>query len=1272
MDSIKKELIQLTAKVASLLGLKIKIFTAGILALTIAFLPIFSRADTTADSWTEITPGVHIDPATNDFIFVSDDTRKTSETYYRTIGFTVSDATMDGNGKIVESDLGKTDQGWLNISLDHDFVKFDNEIDLGGGKIATSYRLPYEKIIEKIAQQSPEWLSKINNPQGETYLKLDAILCVFNEHDYGKNPITGDLRPSAQMNPDGTWTGDAWDKHTIQELMTKYGWADPNSLLNHFDRGLMIALGIIDNDNNLLIPEEELKDMTLEELLEKKQEITQKRDSEFVTRIGKDAPEFWTYNYDPTGRFQIGDGIPTSEDITNGYTADRWYGNANIYQRGKGGEKAMHEWTFGGNITWTESYQALEKNKETGEDEWVTHEYSVSEPYTYVVTREVQYWYLGHTEIYDFTNATVTNEVYPGGSHVYDDSLDVPVVANANGTDLTSVTEYDYIPDDNYHVDWDRAFPSKDRVVNASGSSKAAAIEAFISISEERIDPNEEIWVRNDELEVDGNSYMNGSWYQYKEFESSGPGARSYNEMGEDDYGEESGEENGTIPSNTANDKYPTAIDVTYTQVVLGTHANKHFSKEGKAAILSGYEQNEPVVVHTPTVSSVIIADPETHERLDPNDPAIAEKYKTQLVTGATNGNADYQLLLDGTYTIKFISEVHFKELFDRGCFKNATDYAQSEYEEYYHYLEEKIAKGDFDFTHPGYKEMAETLYNKYCLYRQACFPFTVQINGKIYEPDNEWNVDGDVNKARKLPGYTEWIDLPVDSEFCIDFYIPSWATEGDKHVVMFRVAPENVVDHRGVDHLEQEDFEWLNNTTLNGVPLYEYVSTYSATVQLSGRIYDFQAVGINDRDTFQGLADDGKSWGYGLIQAYPFCPTKEEKRTGVLNRQGGTSVRYTVDGTLTNSWDPNNTLPFSIGRSQVFKDEGYLKKGNTFAFTVRTMANLWNEVEDPNGEDFLIITPTFRYYSEDGTEYRDVDVYCTKNSSDGKEELYFVPYGSEIDRSNFTEISIIDNRFDGSYYTDMGAYLNRTITQDDAKYSKDKCNEWMYNLKIAAVPTWPKEAYKTTNNYLSRETKCFCMSQIVLNSRLRLLTGNLEQLEMNLENQGGGLLHLDDKTESGAAYKVNEVTNPDYWDKHRMSMQTWFGAYWIPNQLYVTDGVFEADADGDGVKETYDTIWDYAEEKGYIEGNEDFIKKDGYLVINFDIKTVNDGQYHLQYYGGNKDQWQMEGCPDTVEVGDKAFNDTITIPVESGDVAIVDLEKSTMDNFYVGYNRIN
>ena len=119
----------------------IKIFFAGLLALTIAFLPIFSRADTTADSWTEITPGIHIDPATNDFVFVATDTHKTSDTYYQTIGFTVSDATMDSNGKITESDLGKTNQGWLNISLKHDFIQDDGGVIIDG-KVTTTWRLP--------------------------------------------------------------------------------------------------------------------------------------------------------------------------------------------------------------------------------------------------------------------------------------------------------------------------------------------------------------------------------------------------------------------------------------------------------------------------------------------------------------------------------------------------------------------------------------------------------------------------------------------------------------------------------------------------------------------------------------------------------------------------------------------------------------------------------------------------------------------------------------------------------------------------------------------------------------------------------------------------------------------------------------------------------------------------------------------------------------------------------------------------------------------------
>ena len=40
-----------------------------------------------------------------------------------------------------------------------------------------------------------------------------------------------------------------------------------------------------------------------------------------IKRIGKDTPDYYTYNYNPSGQFTLSDGIPTSEDVRNGY----WY-----------------------------------------------------------------------------------------------------------------------------------------------------------------------------------------------------------------------------------------------------------------------------------------------------------------------------------------------------------------------------------------------------------------------------------------------------------------------------------------------------------------------------------------------------------------------------------------------------------------------------------------------------------------------------------------------------------------------------------------------------------------------------------------------------------------------------------------------------------------------------------------------------------------------------------------------------------------------------------
>ena len=137
--------------------------------------------------------------------------------------------------------------------------------------------------------------------------------------------------------------------------------------------------------------------------------------------------------------------------------------------------------------------------------------------------------------------------------------------------------------------------------------------------------------------------------------------------------------------------------------------------------------------------------------------------------------------------------------------------------------------------------------------------------------------------------------------------------------------------------------------------------------------------------------------------------------------------------------------------------------------------------------------------------------------------------------------------------------------------------------------------------------------------------------------------------------------------------MQTWYGEYFIPNQLYVTDKEFTADADGDGADETYSSVWDYANEKGYVDLNEDFFKKDGYLVINFQIYTFNNDKSHLAYSGSNGDNmWTIQGQPDKTTIGDPSVNEEIEVPVRPGDVAIVVFESSAYDGWTVGSNRIN
>ncbi|MEE1255549.1 MAG: hypothetical protein UHN47_03420 [Lachnospiraceae bacterium] len=1194
--------------------------------------------------WESIHDGLYQDPITGNFKYESIDRKKASNVYYKTQGFTITAVGPDGQL------MGENYQ--ITVPLTGPYV-IDEESETGvAGYKKYTYTIPYDEILKLIFEKNKDWYNSIVNPVGEVKIQVDAIIAVHDKNKYGSSfPWSGRLNPST-----GEYQGDLWDLNNWKDLKHLWGWRDPNCFDSHYGKQMVIVPAPPPP------PEDDEEDEDPVDPVDPVDPEDPFDPYNPRTVIGKEEPEYYTYNYSTSGQFDIGDGIPTSEYVTNGYTADGWYGTATVNNK-----KARKTYYYNGWISWPETIKVEDDSVTLTDGNGNTYHPTVDvavtrrEPYYYQVQREVGYWYIEYASFYDLMGVMTTNQVFPDdGKYEYNSLGTTNITCTVNGVDITTITDQlqiDYIPNDNYHVDWPVQSTSS---LTIHGGSKDAAINEFRATAEGTITASKDIYVRNDHLQVEwyyttgytNETYMDGTRYQFRDFESYPENPRSFSYIQESDYGEETEERVGKIPSTLANGDYYTCVNAGYEQFVCGSHLltsdfgssvwhdtgkwhkypnvnedNHNPPHTGKEMacdihgyhhddskitlkterILAGYEQNEAIVVHTPTISPVIITNPDS----------------TQLVPGGENSNMDYQLLLDGTYTIEFTPEEHME--------------------------------------HIGYPQMSQNLYNKYCKFKQVAFPFVVQLDGDIHTPDNNTT---DCNGNPKLAGYTKWIDLP---DFSINgFYIPPWTTEDDEYVIQFRVAPENV---ESVDPLTGEvtnhidDQEWLLNHTMGGEPIYKYVSYYSVNVQISGRIYDFQAVGINDKDTFYGKnPDTGKSWGYGyLAQNFPFCPTYQEKRSGIYNRLGGNYVRYTVDGNLTNRWNPLNTLPFSVGRSQAMSGEGTLRKGNTFAFTVRTIANLWDEQDD-----YIIIKPTFRYISPEGIT-KEVNVYYNTSTPDGEKKLHLVPYGSDVDKANVFKTSISDERFDGSYYTE-DLSINRTIPQDDADYSRLKYNAYMKEKN----PTYPDDVFQNTNAYLNKKEECYCLSQITLNNRLRLLTGNVEQLEMNLAKNPGEVTYIKDKTDAGSSYEVKEATNPQMWDQFRMSMQTWFGEYYIPNQIFVTDATFTEDADGDGIEETYDDVYDYIAVKGSIDGTEDFFIEDGYLVVNFEITTYNNGQPHLTYAATNKDQWVVEGMTDKVKVGDPDVDNEITIPVKPGDIAIVDLGKSVNDFWYVGFNRIN
>ena len=623
------------------------------------------------------------------------------------------------------------------------------------------------------------------------------------------------------------------------------------------------------------------------------------------------------------------------------------------------------------------------------------------------------------------------------------------------------------------------------------------------------------------------------------------------------------------------------------------------------AHVIDGFEIYEPLFVHTPVISPVSIHDG------DGNEIPGGGAGSTQLV--GENPSAWYQLRLDTDYIMHWDSLTHREIL--------------------------------------GYGDSGEnpSKYDKYTQDKWMKFPFEVLYDDVFYE----LQADNYTDWIRiKRPGHwtdtidNHWIDTPI--------YIPSYAREmgetGNEGSIFYKVEAINVDGDLAEHYAEQEEEGNIWFDLVSADDGAKYVATYEIPIQLSGWVYDFSITGTNNGSVYAGEDALGSN-------EFSFAKIKSEKRSGTKNRFGENNIRYLLDGTLTGSWPLKNTITLTDAKSSQFTKQGAVWRGQTFSFQVKTIANLWS---DNGNMDRMEIVPTFTYVDNAGNKVDKDHIKVFYHNRDGSGQ--YIEYGTSRDSitTNWTSSKIGSKMQEGAYYTDEmtdtenGGLARKYHFGNWAKFTADIYNA---NHGLGAVNAL------TSENILNRTSSTYCLSHIILNPKLRLLSGEWEQLSWNSEDPAKEYENVSRYSDlDGDGYEDVDWDASDT-ERFRYSMQTWYGQYYVPADLFVVDLNKHPGFDMQTYMSTANGGRGITEEDPVFE-------KSGYLIVNFDIRTYNEGRAHLKYLGGaaGGNMWDTEDFANTPDP-----DDPTPIPdFEDGDVIVIDLDKSVRDKYSPGIHNIN
>ncbi len=571
------------------------------------------------------------------------------------------------------------------------------------------------------------------------------------------------------------------------------------------------------------------------------------------------------------------------------------------------------------------------------------------------------------------------------------------------------------------------------------------------------------------------------------------------------------------------------------------------------------------------------------------------------------NGGVDYQLRLDNDYIIHWLAYLH----------RDIQGYGWS------------------DEPSPHNDDDPAAQFDKYVQDKWMKFPFEVFYDGVFYELNGNYTDWIQIKRPDDWHQATDnhWRDTPI--------YIPSYAREmgevGNEGSIMFKVEAINVDGDMAAHFAEMEP---TANVTYNYVLADDgamYVATYEIPVQLSGYIYNFTITGTNNGQVYAGEGMTGSN-------EISFVMSKTEKKAGTKNRIGHPALRYVLDGSLCPlPWSTKNTITLTDAKSPQFTKQGAAWKGQTFSFRISTLANLW----DVDNGDRLEIEPTFTYYDSAGNkrDMSQIKVYYTNPYGAGE----FIEYGSNRDTlsTNWATTYIGSKMNEGAYYTE---HMTDTISGGSAR--KYHFGNW---------DGFTAQNYGISKEVLlNRRVTSYCLSHITLNPQLRLYAGEWEELRWNIKGSGAeyeGVKRYPDIATGGFSTFEEE--------RFRKSIQTWYGSYYVPADLYIVDLTKHPGFD----------IQDYMEHANGglgIRDDDPVFEKNGLLIVNFDIVSYNDGHRHLRYSGGSSggSMWDTENFPNTPDPDDP---NSPPIPgYDDGDVIVIDISKSTKDKYSAGIFDVN